>query len=189
MKWMSCLALATLALGVSVALAGDVKSGLQAGAKTGPFTVTKYAGADADGVKVGDELCYRCKYGSRPQVMVFARSTSGSVADLAKQLNAAVTENQTKQLSAFINVLGTDKAAAEKSAKALADTAKTDKVPVVVPVENENGPADYGINPDAEVTVIVANRGVVVASQGFASGKFDKAAVASVLDDVKSTLK
>ena len=121
--------------------------------------------------------------------MVFARSTGGAVAELAKQLNSAVGENEAKQLTAFINVLGTNRAAAEKSAKALADSAKTDKVPVVVPVENENGPANYGINPDAEVTVIVANKGVVVASQGFASGKFDKAAVASVLDDVKSTLK
>ena len=48
MKWMSCLALATLALGVSVALAGDdVKSGFwKPGApKTGPFTVTKYSRA------------------------------------------------------------------------------------------------------------------------------------------------
>jgi hypothetical protein len=189
MKWTSCLALAALALGASVAAAGDVKSGLEAGTKTGAFIVTKCAGADADGIKVGAELCYRCKYGARPQVMVFARKTDGAVAELAKQLNSAVADNEQKQLTAFINVLGTDKAAAEKSAKTLADTAKTDKVPVVVPVENENGPANYGINPDAEVTVIVANKGVVVASQGFAAGKFNTAAVASVLDDVKSTLK
>jgi hypothetical protein len=189
MKWMSCLALAVAAFGASVAAAGDVKSGLETGAKIPPFIVTKCAGADADNVQVGAELCYRCKYGSRPQVMVFARKTDGAVAALAKELNSAVGDNESKQLSAFINVLGTDKDAAEKSAKALADTAKTDKVPVVVPVESENGPANYGINPDAEVTVIVANKGVVVASQGFAAGKFDKAAVASVLDEVKSTLK
>ena len=189
MKWMSLLALAAVALSASVAAAGDVKSGLETGTKTGAFIVTKCAGADEDGVKVGAELCYRCKYGARPQVMVFARKTSGAVADLAKQLNSAVSDNESKQLTAFINVLGTDKDAAEKSAKALAESAKTDKVPVVVPVENENGPANYGINPDAEVTVIVANKGVVVASQVFANGKFDKAAVASVLDDVKNTLK
>jgi hypothetical protein len=189
MKRMSVLSLATVVLGTSLVIAGDVKSGLQTGTKIGPFIVTKCAGADEDGVKVGAELCYRCKYGSRPQVMVFARKTDGAVAELAKQLNSTVAANESQQLSAFINVLGNDKTAAEKSAKSLAESAKTDRVPVVVPVENENGPADYGINPDAEVTVIVANRGVVVASQGYAAGKFNQAAVDSVLGDVKSALK
>ena len=140
-------------------------------------------------MKVGDQLCYRCKNGARPQVMVFTRSTSGQVAELAKQLNSAVAANEDKQLTAFINVMGTNKDAAEKSATALAESAKTDKVPVVVPVENENGPANYGINPDAEVTVIVANKSTVIASHGFAAGKFDKAAVETVLSDVKSALK
>lgn len=189
MKWTICAAAAAVAFSAAVALAGDVKSGLQSGDKIGAFIVTKCAGADEDGVAVGKELCYRCKYGSRPQVMVFTRTTSGEVAELAKKLNNAVSENQDKQLSAFINVLGHDKSSAEKSAKSLASDAKTDKVPVVVPVENENGPADYGINPDAEVTVIVANRGTVVASEGFGPGKFNKAALSTVLDDVKSVLK
>lgn len=189
MKWTICMAAAALAFSAAVALAGDVKSGLQTGSKIGAFNVMKCAGADEDGVKVGDELCYRCRYGSRPQVMVFTRTTNGQVAELAKKLNSAVADNEDKKLSAFINVLGTDKSAAEKSAKALAAEAKTDKVPVVVPVESENGPADYGINPDAEVTVIVALRGTVVASEGFAPGKFNTEAVATVLDDVKSVLK
>jgi hypothetical protein len=189
MKRFSILALATALLGVSLAVAGDVKSGLESGSKIGAFIVTKCAGADEDGVKVGSELCYRCKYGSRPQVMVFARKTDGAVAELAKQLNGAVAANESQQLSAFINVLGTDKSAAEKSAKSLADSAKTDRVPVVVPVENENGPANYGVNPDAEVTVIIANKGTVVASHGYAAGKFDKSAVESVLGEVKSALK
>ncbi len=44
---------------------------LKQGDPIGAFYVTKVAGADEDGVPVGEELCYRCKYGSRPMVMVF----------------------------------------------------------------------------------------------------------------------
>ena len=51
--------------------------------------------------------------------------------------------------------------------------------PVVVPVENENGPANYGLNPDAEVTVLIAKGGKVISSTGYAAGKFDAAAVAA----------
>lgn len=187
MKWMSMMAAVAVAFGSAVASAEEVKSGLAEGAKIPAFNVTKVGGASADGVETGAELCYRCKYGARPQVMVFTRSTGEAVAKLTKALNEAVAKNEDKQLSAFVNVMNADKAAAEKAAKELA--AGSEKVPVVVPVENENGPANYGINPDAEVTVLIASKSTVVASHGFAAGKFNADAVAAVLKDVEGALK
>jgi len=179
--------LAVVALSCSALAAGELKSGLAAGEGIGAFQVVKVAGAAGDGLaENGDQLCYRCKYGPRPQVMVFTRSTSGEVANLTKELNSAVAANEEKKLAAFVNVLNADKAAAEKGAKDLAAHAATDKVPVVVPVESENGPANYGLNPDAEVTVIIANKSKVVASMGFAAGKLDSAAVLSA---VKSAIQ
>ena len=62
----------TVALVASVAVAAELKSGLEPGKLIGPFDVVKCAGPD-DNVKVGSELCYRCKYGARPMVMVFSR--------------------------------------------------------------------------------------------------------------------
>jgi len=52
---------ATATLLASVAFAADegLKSGLQVGASVGPFQVVKCAGAVDDGVKEGQELCYR----------------------------------------------------------------------------------------------------------------------------------
>lgn len=189
-KFAALMAAVAVSFGASFAQAEELKSGLAPGASIGPFQVVKVAGAENDGIaSVGDQLCYRCQYRSRPQVMVFTRSTSEAVAKLTSELNAAVTKNADKELAAFVNVINADKAAAEKSAKDLASHAKTDKIPVVVPVENENGPANYGVNPDAEVTVIVASKGKVVASQGFAAGKFDAAAVKTVLDSVDGAIK
>ena len=56
---MSCGA--ALALLASAAIAGDkaLKSGLQVGDSVGAFQVVKCAGAVDDGVKEGQELCYR----------------------------------------------------------------------------------------------------------------------------------
>lgn len=187
MKWMAMVAAVAASFGSAFASADELKSGLAAGERIPAFIVTKVGGASADGVEVGKDLCYRCKYGARPQVMVFTRTTNESIAKLTKALNEAVAKNEDKQLSAFVNVMNADKAAAEKSAKELAGA--SDKVPVVVPVENENGPANYGINPDAEVTVLIATKSTVVASKGFAAGKFNADAVAGVLKEVEGALK
>lgn len=187
-KCFSGMLVAVLALVGSFASAEEVKSGLAAGEPIPAFNVVKVGGADADGVAVGKELCYRCKYGARPQVMIFTRTTGGEVVNLTKELNAAVAANSDKQLSAFVNVLSDDKAAAEKSAKELAAGGSA-KVPVVVPIENANGPANYGINPDAEVTVLIASGKKVITTHGYAAGKFDAAALKTVLSDVQNAIK
>ena len=181
-----CLTLSLVA--GAVAVAAELKSGLEPGKLIGPFDVVKCAGPD-DNVKVGSELCYRCKYGARPMVMVFSRSTDDNVASLVKKLDGAVAANSDKQLAAFVNLLGADRDALEGKAKEFSSSTKAANVPMVVPVEFENGPADYGINPAAEVTVIVAKGGKVTANHGFAKGALDDAAIAAVLKDAQALVQ
>lgn len=178
---------AAVALLVSgVAVAEEIKSGLKEGADIGAFNVTKCAGAESDGVDVGKNLCYRCKNGARPQVMVFTRSTDDKVVALVKQLDAELKKHEDEQLRAFVNVLGDSKAAATEQAKKLATASKAEQVPFVVPNEVENGPEDYGINAKADVTIIIANKSKVVANRAVASAK--DLDVEAVLSDVKKML-
>lgn len=180
-------ALAVLAMTTQVQ-AEDIKSGLQAGKGIGAFNVTKCAGAEDDGVKVGANLCYRCKNGARPQVMVFTRSTNDkNVMKLIKELDKAVAENSDKQLRAFVNVLGEDKETLSSEAKKAAQSTKAKNVPFVVPNEFENGPDNYGLNPNAEVTVIVANQSKVASSHAASKAKDLK--VDAILADVKKIVK
>ncbi|HWA98402.1 MAG TPA: hypothetical protein VG713_07915 [Pirellulales bacterium] len=165
-------------------LAADFKSGLQPGQKIPAFDVKKIAGAADDGVEVGKELCYRCKYGSRPMVMVFTRKTDEKIADLVKKLDDAVAKNGEAQLRAFVNVLGDDRSAAENAANELASATKPANVPVVVPVEFKNGPDNYGINPAADVTIIIAKGGEVTSNLTFEKGLSCESCVDSVLSDV-----
>lgn len=160
-SWMG-LGVALVAGGlISAAVAAELKSGPASGAPLAPFEVVKVAGAVDDGVSPGDELCYRCKYGSRPMVMVFSRTHDARVAKLAKELDATVAEHQTKKLAAFINFIGGDKSSLEKAARDLGAQEKIAHVALVVPVETENGPADYRLNTEADLTVLVCAGGKV----------------------------
>ncbi|MBS0210049.1 MAG: hypothetical protein JSS27_13960 [Planctomycetes bacterium] len=188
-KWTTAMAALSVMCAVAVAVAAEVKSGLEVGAKVGAFNVVKSGGAPDDGVAVGKELCYRCKYGNRPQVMIFTRQTNGAVAELTKALESAVVKQSDKQLSAFVNLLGADKAALDSQAKKFATDTGVSHVPVVVPVENENGPDNYGLNPKAEVTVLLVSKGQVKANHAFAAGDFNSSAVQTVLSEISSIVE
>lgn len=190
MKRFACLSVALAALAGAIAVnAEEVKSGLQVDQRIGPFSVVKVGGAESDGVACGDELCYRCKYSSNPMVMVFARTTDDKLAALVAELDATVGKNADKKLKAFVNVLAESRETAEANAKAFASKVKTPNVPVVVPVEFDNGPGDYGINPKADVTVIIASAGKVVASHGYAAGALDKDSVAALVSEVTKAVQ
>jgi len=168
MKCFKILAIAaTLLIGSTFSYADEVTSGLKSGESIGPFNVTKVCGAEDDSVPAGKNLCYRCKNGSRPQVMVFTRSSDAKVLALVSKLDEAITKNSEKQLRAFVNYMGDSKDAASEGAKKLADSSKVKNIPFVVPNEFENGPEDYGLNAKAEITVLVATGGKVVSSLGY----------------------
>ena len=171
---------------VSLVNAEETKSGLQADELIGAFYVTKLAGAKSDRVNVGKNLCYRCKYGGRPQVMVFTRSSDKKVLELVRQLDAAISKNSDKQLRAFVNYLGETRTLAKEGAEGLAVASKVKNVPFVMPNEYENGPDDYGINPDAEVTIILAEGGKVKANH--AAGSAKELEVDAVISDLGKIL-
>lgn len=180
------LAVALFASPVVVS-AEDIQSGLKVGQSIDAFFVTKIAGAADDGVSNGQNLCYRCKNGGRPQVMVFTRSADEQVVKLVQQLDESINKNSDKQLRAFVNFMAEDKAAAKTGAEKLATSTKAKNVPFVLPNEFENGPDNYGINSKAAITVIVAKGGKVEANYAAASAKDIK--VDAVIAEVSKVLK
>ena len=167
--------------------AKKLKSGPQKGESIGAFYVTKVAGAESDGVEEGKNLCYRCRNGSRPQVIVFARSATPKVANLVKQLDKAVDENESSELRVFVNILGDGKEDATDVAKKFAASTNAKNIPFVVPNEFENGPDNYGINPDAELTVVMAvDKGV---KANFAVKEADQLKVAAVMKNLSKIVE
>jgi len=190
MRYMrSTLMVAVVALVATPALAAAIKSGLQPGKFLNPFDVVKCGPSSDDGVKLGSTLCYRCKYGGRPMVMVFAHNADEKLAALVKKLDEAVAKHKDHELAAFVNLLGEGRDSLEETAKGFGSKNSVKHVPIVVPVENENGPGDYGLNPDADVTIIMASGGKVLANHALEKGKLDDEAVKAVLADLPKLLK
>jgi len=167
----ACFAITTMVVcGLAATAYAEVTSGPQVGEMVGAFTVTKVTGNPDDGVEDGRALCYRCKMGQRPVVMVFARTGDEKLAKLLKKIEEEVEEHQAEKLTSFVNMIGAD---AESLKKASADfVAKhgLKRIAFVVPEDTKDGPPDLKIAPDADVTIVCYKGGEVKANHAFAKG-------------------
>ena len=161
------------------------EDGLKQGDSIGVFYVTKVAGAEDDGVEPGEDLCYRCRYGSSPMVIVFARDTNGKVADLVKQIDTAVSENEDSSLKGLLTLIGEDAAQLKREAGKIAEATAVKNVPVVVAKETKTGPLNYKLPSDAAVMIVVAQDSQVVSAHHFAADQID---IAAVMKEVKQML-
>jgi hypothetical protein len=161
--------MAVVMFGAVVAVA-EVTSGPQVGETVGAFTVTKVTGNPDDGVAEGRNLCYRCKMGGRPVVMVFARSADEKLAKLLKKIEEEVEEHQDEKLMSFVNMIGADAESLKKATEEFAAKHGITRIAFVVPEDAKDGPADFNIAPDADVTVVCYKEGKVKANHAFAKG-------------------
>lgn len=138
------------------------EAGLKTGDPVGVFYVTKVGGALEDGVQPGQDLCYRCRYGSSPMVMVFVRQTDGKVLQLVERLDAAVSRHERSRLRGLVTLLGRGIGGLKERASRVADRGRVRKVPVVVAKEPETGPINYKLPQDTAVTIVVAKDSQVV---------------------------
>lgn len=158
---------------------------LKRGDAVGVFYVTKIAGAEDDGVNPGEHVCYRCRYGSRPLVMVFARRTGGRLTELVRRLDRAVATHQSSSLKGLVTFVGEDNAELELNAQSVAETAAVKKVPLVVAKERSTGPINYKLSADAAVTIVVAKDSQVVHTHTYDVDKID---VSTVMTEVQQIL-
>ena len=174
-------AVAVVVFGAALAVA-EVTSGPQVGDSVGAFTVTKVTGNPDDGVADGRNLCYRCKMGGRPVVMVFARSADEKLAKLLKKIEEEVEEHQAEKLASFVNMIGTDAESLKKAAAEFAAKHGLKRIAFVVPDDTQHGPPDLKIAPDADVTVICYKGGTVQANHAFAKGALSDEKIDAVVE-------
>ncbi|MFM8733948.1 MAG: hypothetical protein ACKOC8_01950 [Pirellulales bacterium] len=153
-----------------VSASAEVTSGPQVGERVGAYTVTKVTGNPDDGVADGKTLCYRCKMGQRPVVMVFARSADDSLASFLKELEEEIEEHADTKLTAFVNMIGADEEGLKKAAADFVAKHGIKRVAFVIPEDAKNGPEDFKISPEADITVVCYKEGEVKANHAFARG-------------------
>ena len=181
MRMSSGLAAIVVVLATAATAFAEVTSGPQVGETVGAFTVTKVTGNPDDGVADGRNLCYRCKMGQRPVVMVFARSADEKLAKLLKKIEEEVEEHQDEKLSSFVNMIGTDAESLKKAAAEFATKHGIKRIAFVVPDDLQHGPPEFKIAPDADVTVICYKGGKVQANHAFAKDGLSDEKIAAVV--------
>jgi hypothetical protein len=182
MKKLAAVTAALVAVVCLAAQAAELESGLKPGEKVGAYNVKDITGPNA-----GTSLCYRCKYGSRPVVNVFARDVNDNLAKLVVEVDKLVEQNKDKKMAAFVTVLAED---ADKIAPQLEEIAKKHNiknVPLTI-FDGESGPSDYNIAQNADVTVMMWNKGEVKATVATEKGKLDAATIKRVVADSEKIL-
>ncbi len=182
----SLLSLSVLASALLLAVsaqAADVKSGLQVGEYPGAFNVS-----DVTGPQAGEKLCYRCKYGNRPVVSIFTRKMDANVARLIKEIDGVVGKNDDNKMAAFVVLLTDTPDSVEADLKKAAEANKISHTPLTV-FENSVGPAQYKIDKDAEVTVMMWVESDVKVNHALTAKDLSEETIGKVVADTKKILE
>ncbi len=122
---------------------------LKEGDSVAAFYVT-----DVTGPSAGEKLCYRCKYGSRPVVSIFAKQMNDKVASLTKKIDDQVAANKDAKMAAFVVVLTEDPEGQNDTLKAVAAKQEIKNTPLTT-FDGLAGPSEYKISKDADITVMM----------------------------------
>ena len=156
--------------------------GLEVGTQVNAFYVK-----DVTGPAAGTKLCYRCRFGNRPVVSIFARDVNGEVTNLIHEVDTVVGANQAKDMKAFVVLLSDEPEAKEASLKKVASEAKVANTPLTT-FDGNTGPRDYKISQDAEVTVMMWVDGKLKVNESYKQGELTKDKVAGLVNKTSQIL-
>jgi len=182
-NWIVPLALmATMGAIIPASALGKGESrGLQVGASLGPFQTIKCAGAKNDGVEVGEHVCYRSRFSSRSQIIIFTKHAE-KIETILKAIDSRLEGNDS--LRAFVNVLGDNLESTQKKAAEFGEKLSIKHIAIVVPVEHQFGPEQYQLNTDAIATVILARRSRVAGNHTLLKDEEIKAFTDTILAEL-----
>lgn len=171
------LAVAVLTVGMAYA---DVESGPKAGEKVGELKVFGVAGTVE-----GKETDFAAERKDEPTVYLFvsAENFSRPMAKFMRTLDGKLGEID--KAAGVAVWLGGDADAHKERLPKIQMSLKFDKTSLAV-FADKSGPNGWGINPDAHLTVVVANKGKVVKSFSYTS--VNETDVRAVLAELKKAV-
>jgi hypothetical protein len=173
-------ALVAVALVLGVASAADPKSGPQVGEKMTPFHPLNCTGDHA-----GEKYCLICKNGDNPVVVIFARQITPELTKLIKRIDEATEKNKERRMGSFV-VLLSDSENLEKELKQLAKKERIQEC--ILTIDHPEGPNDYSIDHDAEVTVVLYRMLTVKANHTFQKGELNDKGIEAIVADLAKIL-
>ena len=179
---MGCAVVLTLA-GVAVSAQDPCKSGLQAGARPGPYSSVVVTGPNR-----GTSHCFICETADKPAVIIFARSLGDTLGKLAHGVDKALGQHKDSDLRAWITFLYEDESSMNGKIQKWAQKHAVGSVPLAV-FEDVGGPPAYKLARDADVTVLLSVNQKVVTNFAFREGELTEARIEEVLKSVSALVK
>ncbi len=117
--------------------------------------------------------------------MIFAREISDPLTSLVKKIDAATEKNSDCSLGSFVVFMNDDEGL-EAKVKDLVEKQKLEHI--VLTIDNAQGPPQYKIAKDADVTVVLYEKQNVKANYAFKKGKLKDKDVEKIVADLSKIL-
>ena len=132
-------------------------------------------------------VCYVCRYGSRPVVMVLIQKSDPKIATLLKAIDAIVDDNRISGLRSF-GVLVTDESA--RAVPILQTMAFDEKIrmPLTAATTAIAGSSCHNLHEDAATTVILYRDQQAVKNFAFEKGEISKRSIRPLIESVKQLI-
>ena len=187
--WLIAAALAVGLVAGAVGLADDrsdeTTSGrrLASGLKVGEKVPTFYVRAVTGPLK-SRSVCYVCRNGDRPVVMLFIRQITPDVRQLLKAIDGEVDQRRASGLRSFGVFLPEEGKELLPQVQTLAFDEKLG-LPLTIAAAPSDGTAAGGIHRDAAVTVILYREVTVRANFAYRAGELNQPAIEEIIGSVR----
>ncbi len=155
---------------------------LQSGLKVGEKVSTFYVRAVTGPLK-NKSVCYVCRNGDRPVVMLFIRQITPELKTLLKGIDAEVDRQRASGLRSFGVFLAGDSKEILPQVQTLAFDEKIN-LPLTIAAAPSDGSAGRSIHPDAAVTVILYREQSVTANFAFRAQDLKSEQIDAVLKHI-----
>jgi hypothetical protein len=154
-------------------------SGPQAGDRVATFYVRAITGPHRN-----KSVCYVCRNGDRPVVMLFAREVTPEVRRLLKEIDTQVDAHRALGLRAFCVFHARDGRDLLPVVQTVAFEEKIE-LPLTIAAAAVDGPAGQNLHPDASVTAILYREQTVAESFAWRPGELTPGELTRLLKSVK----
>jgi len=162
----------------------ELKSGLQIGLRVGDKVPTFYVRAITGPLK-NKSVCYVCRNGDRPVVMLFVRQITPELKMLLKKIDDEVDGHRAAGLRSFAVFVAGDGKELLPQVQTLAFDEKIN-LPLTIAAAPSDGSAGRSIHPDAAVTIILYRDQTVTANFAFRADELQAEQIATVVKGIRA---
>jgi len=157
---------------------------LQSGLKVGEKVPTFYVRAITGPLK-NKSVCYVCRNGDRPVVMLFVRQITPELKTLLKRIDDEVDGHRASGLRSFAVFVAGDGKELLPQVQTLAFDEKIN-LPLTIAAAPSDGSAGRSIHPDAVVTIILYRDQVVTANFAYRADELKAEQTATVVKSIRA---